>query len=126
MGIDDGVMVLSIAKGPDRNAGREKFFIMGRESFMMPPDDPVLHYLQRLRDEAHRFAVGAHRTRSAMQVSRSPLDDVPGIGAARKKALLTHFGSGQEVARAGLKDLEQVDGISGAVARRIYDHFHEE
>lgn len=126
LGIEDEVTVLSIAKGPDRNAGREKFFMKGRESFMLPPDDPALHYLQRLRDEAHRFAVGAHRTRRAMQISGSPLDDVPGIGAARKKALLMHFGSGQEVARAGLKDLEQVKGISKAVAKRIYEHFHEE
>jgi excinuclease ABC subunit C len=126
MGVDDGVAVLSIAKGPDRNAGREKFFMAGRAVFQLPPDDPVLHYLQRLRDEAHRFAVGAHRTRRAMQISSSPLDDVPGIGASRKKALLHHFGSGQQVARAGLKDLEQVKGISKAVAGRIYAHFHEE
>lgn len=125
LGIADNLTLVSIAKGPDRNAGREKFFMAGREMFLLPVDDPVLHYLQRLRDEAHRFAIGSHRTRRTKQISASPLDDVPGIGARRKKALLLHFGSAQEVARAGVHDLEQVAGISRAVAEKIYNHFHE-
>lgn len=126
LGIADSLTLVSIAKGPDRNAGREKFFMTGRDMFQLPVDDPVLHYLQRLRDEAHRFAIGSHRARRAKQVSASPLDDVPGIGAKRKKALLLHFGSAQEVARAGVQDLEQVEGISRAVAKKIYNHFHQE
>ncbi len=125
MGISDRFAVIAIAKGPDRHAGRETFFMRGRPSMELPPDDPVLHYLQRLRDEAHRFALGAHRARRGKQMERSALDGVPGIGARRKRALLHHFGSAQDVARAGLKDLERVEGISKAVARRIYDHFHE-
>lgn len=125
LGVADDVRVVAIAKGPDRHAGREKFFMPGRAMFQLPESDPVLHYLQRLRDEAHRFAVGAHRTRRAKAVSQSPLDEIPGIGAARKKALLHHFGSAQEVARAGIKDLRQVDGISKAVAEAIYNHFHD-
>lgn len=125
LGIADSLTLVSIAKGPDRNAGREKFFLPDREMFQLPIDDPVLHYLQRLRDEAHRFAIGSHRTRRSKQISSSPLDDVPGIGAKRKKALLLHFGSAQEVARAGVQDLEQVEGVSRAVAEKIYNHFHE-
>lgn len=123
LGIDD-VPVVGIAKGPDRNAGREQFFMPGREPFMLEPRDPVLFFLQRLRDEAHRFAIGTHRAKRAKDQIRSPLDEVPGIGAARKKALLLHFGSAKAVARAGLSDLETVPGISRLVAQRIYDHFH--
>lgn len=126
LGIVDTFTLVSIAKGPDRNAGREKFFLLDREMFQLPVDDPVLHYLQRLRDEAHRFAIGTHRARRSKQISESPLDDVPGIGAKRKKALLLHFGSAQAVARAGIQDLEQVEGISRAVAETIYYHFHQE
>lgn len=125
LGVIDSLTLVSIAKGPDRNAGREKFFMIERAMFQLPVDDPVLHYLQRLRDEAHRFAIGSHRTRRTKQISSSPLDDVPGIGAKRKKALLLHFGSAQEVARAGVQDLAQVEGISHAVAERIYNFFHE-
>ncbi len=125
LGIIDTLTLVSIAKGPDRNAGREKFFMIGRDMFQLPIDDPVLHYLQRLRDEAHRFAIGSHRARRSKQISSSPLDGVPGIGAKRKKALLLHFGSAQEVARAGVQDLQQVEGISRAVAEKIYNHFHE-
>ena len=125
MGIADELCIVAIAKGEDRNAGREKFFMSGRRMFQLPVNDPVLYYLQRLRDEAHRFAIGAHRTRRAKQISASPLDDVPGIGAKRKKALLHHFGSGQEVANAGLKDLAQVEGVSKALAQKIYAYFHE-
>jgi len=125
LGIADELTVMAIAKGPDRNAGRETFFLKDRAPFTLPVDDPVLHYLQRLRDEVHRFAIGAHRTRRVAQVSTSRLDDVPGIGAKRKKALLMHFGSYQDVARAGLKDLMAVEGISEGFARQIYDFFHE-
>lgn len=125
MGISEELNVVSIAKGPDRNAGREKFFMPGREMFQLPVNNATLHYLQRLRDEAHRFAIGAHRTRRAKHIGASPLDDVPGIGAKRKKALLLHFGSAQDVVRAGIADLEKVEGISHAVAERIYAYFHE-
>lgn len=123
MGIAGDFCVVSIAKGPDRNAGREKFFMESRDMFQLPQNDAVLHYLQRLRDEAHRFAIGAHRTRRAKQVSASPLDEIPGIGAKRKKALLHHFGSAQEVARAGLADIEKVEGVSKAMARKIFGYF---
>lgn len=125
LGIIDSLTLVSIAKGPDRNAGREAFFMAGRAMFQLPVDDPVLHYLQRLRDEAHRFAIGSHRARRSQQIAASPLDDVAGIGAKRKKALLLHFGSAQEVARAGILDLMQVDGISRTVAEKIYHYFHE-
>lgn len=123
LGIDD-VALVSIAKGPDRNAGRERFFMPGKEPFSLPMKDPVLYFLQRLRDEAHRFAIGAHRTRRAGDMVRSPLDEIDGIGAARKKALLHHFGSAREAAAAGLADLEAVPGISKSMAKKIYDHFH--
>jgi excinuclease ABC subunit C len=91
---------------------------------MMKPNDPVLYYLQRLRDEAHRFAIGSHRTRRSQRIAQSPLDDIPGVGGARKRALLHHFGSGRAVAEAGLADLEKVTGISRPLAKKIYDHFH--
>jgi excinuclease ABC subunit C len=125
LGIDD-IPVVAIAKGPDRNAGRERLFRPGREPFSLEPKDPVLYYLQRLRDEAHRFAIGTHRARRAKAIGSSPLDEIAGIGARRKKALLHHFGSARGVARAGLADLERVEGISKAVAQKIYDHFHAE
>lgn len=123
LGIPDQPVV-AIAKGPDRNAGREQFFMPGRDPFMLEPRHPVLFFLQRLRDEAHRFAIGTHRAKRAKDQMRSPLDEIAGIGAARKKALLLHFGSAKEVARAGLTDLEAVGGISKTVARKVYDHFH--
>ncbi|MCW0236655.1 MAG: excinuclease ABC subunit UvrC [Ferrovibrio sp.] len=123
LGVED-VPVVGIAKGPDRNAGREQFFLPGREPFMLEPRHPVLFFLQRLRDEAHRFAIGTHRSKRAKDQIRSPLDEIAGIGGARKKALLLHFGSAKAVSRAGLSDLEAVPGISKAVAKRIYDHFH--
>ena len=125
LGIANRVCVVGIAKGPDRNAGREKFFIPGRDMFQLPEHDPVLHYLQRLRDESHRFVIGSHRVRRIKKIGNSPLDSVPGIGAKRKKALLLHFGSGQEVARAGINELEKVEGISRAVAEKIYNFFHD-
>ncbi len=125
LGIDD-VALLGVAKGPEREAGRERLHLPGKPDFMLEPRDPVLYFLQRLRDEAHRFAIGAHRTKRAKAAGSSPLDDVPGIGAKRKKALLLHFGSAKAVARAGLQDLEAVDGVSEAVAQKIYDFFHTE
>jgi excinuclease ABC subunit C len=124
LGIDD-LAIAGIAKGPDRNAGRERFFLPGRAPFSLDPKDPVLYFLQRLRDEAHRFAIGTHRAKRAKALGRSPLDEIAGIGARRKKALLHHFGSARGVARAGLADLEQVEGISRTVAKKIYEHFHE-
>ena len=123
LGIDD-VALASIAKGPDRNAGRERFFVPGKPAFSLEPRDPVLYFLQRLRDEAHRFAIGTHRARRQKAIGTSPLDEIAGIGPNRKKALLHHFGSGKAVARAGLSDLETVPGISGTVAKKIYNHFH--
>lgn len=125
VGVWQDLTVVAIAKGPDRNAGREQFFMEGRPSFQLPLNDPTLHYLQRLRDEVHRFAIGAHRTRRTGDISKSPLDEIPGIGARRKRALLLHFGSAKEVAGAGIKDLQNVDGISRAVAEKIYNFFND-
>ncbi len=118
------VRVVAISKGPDRDAGREQFHIPGRSSFMLEPNDPVLYYLQRLRDEAHRFAIGGHRARRSKAIVENPLDAIAGIGAARKRALLRHFGSGKAVKNASVADLSQVEGVSQALAQRIYDHFH--
>lgn len=123
LGIDD-VTLVSIAKGPDRNAGRERFFMPGREPFSPDPKSSVMFFLQRLRDESHRFAIGTHRAKRAKTVTRSALDSVEGVGPSRKRLLLHHFGSAAEVERAGLKDLKSVDGISGTLAQKIYDHFH--
>ena len=123
MGVHD-IPVVGISKGPDRNAGREHFHLPdGRES-MLPLNSPVLFYLQRIRDEAHRFAIGAHRTKRAKAFTASPLDEVPGIGPARKRALLMHFGTAKAVRGAGLEDLQKAPGVSAAVARTVYDHFH--
>jgi excinuclease ABC subunit C len=123
LGIDD-VALVAIAKGPERNAGRERFFLPGRPAFSLEPRDPVLYFLQRLRDEAHRFAIGTHRARRTKALGRSPLDEIAGIGARRKRALLHRFGSARAVARAGLGELERVEGISKTVAKKVYDHFH--
>lgn len=124
LGVADDVAVISIAKGPDRNAGREEFHMKGRAPFRLPPNDVGLFYLQRLRDEAHRFAIGSMRIRRAKAIGTSPIDAVPGIGPKRKKALLAHFGSGKAVSRAALADLEKVPGISKAFAGKIYGYFH--
>lgn len=124
LGISD-IQLIAIAKGPNRNAGRETFYLPGREPFQLPPHHKVLYYLQRLRDEAHRFAIGAHRTRRLKSLSLSKLDAIPGIGAARKRALLQHFGSAKAVEGAGLKDLEKVQGVHRNLAKKIYDYFHE-
>jgi len=120
----EGVTVAAIAKGPDRHAGRERIYLPGCEPLILPPRDPVLFFLQRLRDEAHRFAIGAHRDKRSKSLTRSLLDDIPSIGAKRKKALLHHFGAAKAVTEAGRADLEAVDGISKATANRIYEWFH--
>lgn len=120
-----GIALIAIAKGPERDAGRDRFFMPGRAPFMLEPRDPVLYFVQRLRDEAHRFAVGAHRARRKAAMGASPLDEVPGIGAARKRALLRHFGSARAVSRAGTADLRTVPGISAQMAQTIYDFFHD-
>ncbi len=125
LGIDD-VAVVAIAKGPDRNAGRERLFLPNRPPFSLEPRDPVLYFLQRMRDEAHRFAIGTHRARRSGAVSHSLLDDIPGIGARRKKALLHHFGSAKAVAQAGRADLATVEGINTTMADKIYDWYHPE
>jgi excinuclease ABC subunit C len=124
LGIED-VMLVGVAKGVDRNAGKEVLHIPGKPPVRLDMKDPVLYFIQRLRDEAHRWAIGTHRAKRAKQIGKSVLDSVPGVGGARKKALLHHFGSARGVADAGLSDLEAVDGISAALARKIYDHFHE-
>lgn len=125
LGISD-VGLAAIAKGPDRNAGRETFHVPGRAAFSLERNDPVLYFLQRLRDEAHRYAIGSHRAKRSRKIGRSALDEITGIGAKRKRALLLHFGSARAVERAGLADLEAVKGISRGVAQTIYDHFHSE
>ena len=120
----DNIPVIGIAKGLERDAGRERFFVEGRDSFLLPPNSPVLHYLQRLRDEAHRYVIGAQRKRRAKAISENPLDNVPGVGASRKRALLLRFGSAKAVSRAGYEDLQSTPGISAALAQRIYEHFN--
>ncbi len=120
-----GLPIAGIAKGPDRNAGRERFFMPGKPPFSLPPNDPVLYFIQRLRDEAHRFAIGSHRAKRKKSMSENALDDIPGIGPSRKRALLKHFGSAKSVSRAGLPDLQAVSGISAAMAQQIYDYFNE-
>ena len=122
LGVEDIPMV-GVAKGIDRDAGKEDFHRPGERPFALQRNDPVLYFIQRLRDEAHRWAIGAHRAKRAKAVSLTPLDDIPGIGATRKRALLQHFGSAKAVARAGLSDLQAVDGISEAMAKTIADYF---
>jgi len=125
LGIEDKVTAIGVAKGVDRDAGRERFFVTGREPFMLPPRDPVLYFIQRLRDEAHRFAIGSHRAKRKKEMVRSPLDEIGGIGPARKRALLHHFGTAKAVGRAAIEDLMSVEGISAAMAKQIYEHFHD-
>jgi excinuclease ABC subunit C len=122
MGVDD-IAMIGVAKGVDRDHGKEEFHRTGKPPFALRMNDPVLYFIQRLRDEAHRWAIGAHRAKRAKAVSATPLDDIPGVGAARKRALLAHFGSAKAVARAGLPDLMAVDGISEPLARKISDYF---
>ena len=123
MGVHD-VAIVGVAKGPDRNAGREVFHLPDGRELTLPVNSPVLFHLQRLRDEAHRFAIGAHRQKRAKAIVANPLDDVPGIGPARKRALLMHFGTARAVREAALEDLEKAPGISRTMARAIHDHFH--
>ncbi|MFN8873988.1 MAG: excinuclease ABC subunit UvrC [Brevundimonas sp.] len=123
LGVHD-IPVVGVAKGPDRDAGLERFFIPGKPPFMLPLKSPSLYYLQRLRDEAHRFAIGAHRTRRAMDVKKNPLDEIDGVGPGRKKALLHAFGSARGVSRASVADLLKVDGVNQALAERIHAFFH--
>ncbi len=125
LGVSEHVVAIGVAKGADREAGRERFFMLGKPSFTLPPRDPVLYFIQRMRDEAHRFAIGTHRARRKKELVKNPLDEIAGIGPTRKRALLQHFGTAKAVSRAGLSDLTAVSGISEAVAKLIYDHFHE-
>jgi excinuclease ABC subunit C len=126
LGIEN-VPVAAIAKGPDRDAGREKIFLPEKtEPIQLGFKDPVLYFLQRIRDEAHRFAIGTHRAKRGKQIQKSIIDEIPGIGAKRKKALLHHFGAAKAISTAGVKDLAQVDGISVAMAKKIYEWFHSE
>ncbi|MBA70059.1 MAG: excinuclease ABC subunit C [Rhizobiales bacterium] len=126
LGIRENVTAIGIAKGMDREAGRERFFMDGRQPFTLPPRDPVLYFIQRLRDEAHRWAIGSHRARRKKEMVKNPLDEVAGIGPTRKRALLMHFGTAKAVSRAGIEDLREVEGISAALAEQIYNHFHED
>ena len=125
IGALERVTLLAIAKGPDRNAGREVFHMPGKSEFMLPPRTPVLYYLQRLRDEAHRFAIGTHRARRKKQMKTNPLDAIPGVGPGRKRALLAHFGSAKAVKAATQAELEKVEGVSQKMAESIYEFFNE-
>ena len=123
LGIEDFAFV-GVSKGPDRNAGREIFHFPDGRELTLPLNAPVLFYLQRLRDEAHRFAIGAHRSKRARAMAASPLDEVPGVGPARKKALLMHFGTARAVRSASLEDLQRAPGVSAAVAQVVFDFYH--
>jgi excinuclease ABC subunit C len=124
LGVTD-VPLVAIAKGPDRDAGRETFFVPGRDPFKLPPRDPLLYFIERLRDEAHRFAVGSHRVRRKKDIREAGLQEIPGIGPTRKRALLRHFGTVKAIERASLPDLAQVPGINAETARKIYEFFHD-
>ncbi len=124
LGVDD-IAMIGVAKGIDRDAGKEEFHRRGQAPFALRQNDPVLYFVQRMRDEAHRFAIGTHRAKRAKSALKNPLDEVPGVGATRKRALLAHFGSAKAVTRAGLADLKAVSGISDSMAETIYDYFHE-
>jgi excinuclease ABC subunit C len=123
LGVSD-LCLVSVAKGVDRDAGRETFHMPDREAFRLPPRDPVLYFIQRLRDEAHRFAIGSHRTRRKRDIASSGLQEIPGVGPARKRALLRHFGTLAAIERASLADLGKVPGVSAATAKAVYDYFH--
>ena len=125
LGVED-VAIVAVAKGPDRDAGRERFHMSGRAPFRLEPRDPVLYYIQRLRDEAHRFVIGSHRVRRRKAIGASPLDDIANVGAARKSALLRHFGTTRAISRAAQTDLAAVPGISAQLAKTIYDYFHDQ
>jgi excinuclease ABC subunit C len=123
IGVTD-VPLLAVAKGIDRDAGRELFHIAGREPFRLPPRDPVLYFVERLRDEAHRFAIGSHRIRRSKDIGTTGLQEIPGVGPSRKRALLHHFGTLQAIEQASLADLEKVPGIDARLAKAVYDYFH--
>ena len=119
------IALVGVAKGPDRDAGREHFHFPGRDKpLLLEPRDPVLYFVQRLRDEAHRFAIGTHRAKRSKAIGANPLDEIGGVGANRKRALLQHFGSARAVAAAGLADIEKVEGVSRTMAKKIFDFFH--
>jgi len=124
LGLTD-IPLVGVAKGPDRDAGRETFHMAGREPFMLKPRDPVLYFIQRLRDEAHRFAIGSHRARRKKDLREAGLQEIPGIGPTRKRALLQHFGTLKAIERASAADLAKVPGVSAETARKIYDFFHD-
>ncbi|MDD9333967.1 MAG: helix-hairpin-helix domain-containing protein, partial [Bartonella sp.] len=123
--LDNLITVVGIAKGADRRAGNERFFIKGKTPFTLPPRDPILYFLQRLRDEAHNFAIGTHRAKRKKETFKNPLDEIENIGPTRKRALLHHFGSAKAVASASLEDLIKVKGISVMIAQKIHNHFNE-
>jgi excinuclease ABC subunit C len=123
-GVEDIAMV-GVAKGVDRDHGKEEFHVKGHRPFALQKNDPVLYFVQRLRDEAHRFAIGTHRAKRSKAISASPLDDIGGVGSKRKRALLAHFGSAKAVSRANLADLKAVEGVSAALAEKIFGFFHE-
>lgn len=125
LGLDEKITAIGVAKGMDREAGRERFSVKGRPTFSLPPRDPVLYFIERLRDEAHRYAIGSHRARRKKEMIKNPLDEIEGIGPARKRALLSYFGTAKAVARAAIEDLIKVEGISEATAQIIHDHFNE-
>jgi excinuclease ABC subunit C len=125
LGLSEQVPLVGIAKGPDRDAGRETFFVPGRDPFMLQPRDPVLYFVQRMRDEAHRFVIGSHRAKRKAAFTANPLDEIGGIGPTRKRALLAHFGTAKAVSRASVPDLLAVPGVSAQMAQTIYDFFHD-
>jgi excinuclease ABC subunit C len=124
LGVTD-VPMIGVAKGPDRDAGNETFYLPDKPPVKLPPRDPLLYFIQRLRDEAHRFAIGSHRTRRKKDIREAGLQEIPGIGPTRKRALLHHFGTLKAIERASLSDLAQVPGISEETAQKIHDFFHE-
>jgi excinuclease ABC subunit C len=124
VGVTD-VPMIGVAKGPDRDAGNETFYLVDKPAIKLPPRDPLLYFIQRLRDEAHRFAIGSHRTRRKKDIREAGLQEIPGIGPTRKRALLRHFGTLKAIERASLSDLAQVPGINDETARKIHDFFHE-
>ncbi len=126
LGITNSIIAIGVAKGVDREAGRERFFPPSGDNFTLPPRDPVLYFIQRMRDEAHRFAIGSHRARRKKEFVKNPLDEIGGIGPSRKRALLQHFGTAKAVSRAGYTDLLAVEGISETVAKLVYNHFHDD
>ena len=125
LGLPD-VPLVGVAKGPDRDAGNETFYLPDRQPIKLPARDPILYFVQRLRDEAHRFAIGSHRARRSKGIREAGLQEIPGIGPTRKRALLHHFGTLKAIERASVADLSQVPGVNAETAKKIYDFFHEQ